>query len=63
MSSTPQPAICRTRSRAPSASAPRSILADPKDTVLSGRGLVKTFGKVVGLDGVNIDLFPARSCR
>jgi fructose transport system ATP-binding protein len=34
------------------------VLADPKDTVLSGRGLVKTFGKVVGLDGVNIDLFP-----
>ncbi|MFC4044891.1 ATP-binding cassette domain-containing protein [Dactylosporangium siamense] len=26
--------------------------------VLSARGLVKTFGRVVGLDGVDIDLFP-----
>ena len=26
--------------------------------MLSARGLVKTFGKVVGLDGVNLDLFP-----
>ena len=34
------------------------LLADPKATVLSGRGLIKTFGKVVGLDGVNVDLFP-----
>ena len=34
------------------------ILADPKDTVLSGRGLIKTFGRVVGLDGVDVDLFP-----
>ena len=24
------------------------ILADPKETVLSGRGLIKTFGRVVG---------------
>ena len=34
------------------------ILADPDETVLSARGLVKTFGKVVGLDGVDVDLFP-----
>ena len=34
------------------------VLADPSKTVLSARGLIKTFGKVVGLDGVNIDLFP-----
>ena len=34
------------------------VLADPSETVLSGRGLIKTFGKVVGLDGVNVDLFP-----
>ena len=34
------------------------ILADPNETVLSARGLVKTFGKVVGLDGVDVDLFP-----
>ncbi|GAA1613467.1 ATP-binding cassette domain-containing protein [Actinoplanes couchii] len=26
--------------------------------VLSARGLVKTYGKVVGLDGVDLDLFP-----
>jgi fructose transport system ATP-binding protein len=26
--------------------------------ILSARGLVKTFGRVVGLDGVDIDLFP-----
>ena len=34
------------------------LLADPSETVLSARGLIKTFGKVVGLDGVNLDLFP-----
>jgi fructose transport system ATP-binding protein len=34
------------------------VLADTKDTVLSGRGLIKTFGRVVGLDGVDVDLFP-----
>src|ERR671911_1425421 len=34
------------------------VLADTSETVLSGRGLVKTFGKVVGVDGVDIDLFP-----
>ena len=34
------------------------VLAEPADTVLSGRGLIKTFGRVVGLDGVDIDLFP-----
>ena len=34
------------------------ILADPATTELSGRGLIRTFGKVIGLDGVNIDLFP-----
>ncbi len=33
-------------------------LADPTQTVLSARGLIKTFGKVIGLDGVNVDLFP-----
>ena len=26
--------------------------------MLSGRGLIKTFGRVVGLDGVDVDLFP-----
>jgi fructose transport system ATP-binding protein len=26
--------------------------------VLSGRGLVKTFGRVIGLDGVDLDLYP-----
>ncbi|HEX3198039.1 MAG TPA: ATP-binding cassette domain-containing protein, partial [Propionibacteriaceae bacterium] len=34
------------------------VLADPSETVLSGRGLIKTFGRVVGLDGVDVDLFP-----
>lgn len=33
-------------------------LADPSQTVLSGRNLIKTYGKVIGLDGVNLDLFP-----
>ncbi|MFI5959443.1 ATP-binding cassette domain-containing protein [Cryptosporangium sp. NPDC051539] len=28
------------------------------DPVLSARGLVKTFGRVVGLDGVDLDLYP-----
>ena len=39
------------------------MLADPGETVLSARGLIKTFGRVIGLDGVNVDLFPARSSR
>jgi hypothetical protein len=26
--------------------------------VLQGRGLVKTFGRVIGLDGVDIELYP-----
>jgi ABC-type glutathione transport system ATPase component len=34
------------------------VLADPAKTVLSARGLLKTFGKVIGIDGVDIDLFP-----
>ena len=29
-----------------------------RQPVLSARGLVKTFGRVVGLDGVDLDLFP-----
>jgi fructose transport system ATP-binding protein len=29
-----------------------------RTAILSGRGLVKTFGRVVGLDGVDIDLYP-----
>jgi len=35
---------------------PAGDLADPSTTVLSGRKLIKTFGKVIGLDGVDIDL-------
>ena len=34
------------------------ILAEPSQTVLSARSLIKTFGRVIGLDGVDIDLFP-----
>lgn len=30
----------------------------PRTPVLSARGLVKTFGRVVGLDGVDLDLYP-----
>ena len=37
---------------------PAGDLADPSTTVLSARTLIKTFGKVIGLDGVDIDLFP-----
>src|SRR3954471_4041291 len=32
--------------------------ADVRRPVLSARGLVKTFGRVVGLDGVDLDLYP-----
>lgn len=32
--------------------------AESRTPVLSGRGLVKTFGRVVGLDGVDLDLYP-----
>ena len=34
------------------------VLADPARPVLSARGLIKTFGRVVGLDGVDLDLYP-----
>ena len=37
---------------------PAGDLADPSTTVLSARKLIKTFGKVIGLDGVDVDLFP-----
>ena len=37
---------------------PAGDLADPSTTVLSARKLIKTFGKVIGLDGVDLDLFP-----
>jgi fructose transport system ATP-binding protein len=37
---------------------PAGELVDPSTTVLSARGLIKTFGKVIGLDGVDIDLSP-----
>jgi fructose transport system ATP-binding protein len=33
-------------------------IADPSQTVLSARKLIKTFGKVIGLDGVDLDLYP-----
>ena len=33
------------------------VLANTADTVLSARGMLKTFGMVVGVDGVDVDLF------
>lgn len=33
--------------------------ADGRSPVLQARGLVKTFGRVVGLDGVDLELYPA----
>jgi fructose transport system ATP-binding protein len=33
-------------------------VADPSQTVLSARKLIKTFGPVIGLDGVDLDLYP-----
>ncbi|NYF59601.1 ATP-binding cassette domain-containing protein [Micromonospora purpureochromogenes] len=40
------------------ASRPDAPDSDQRSPVLSARGLVKTFGKVVGLDGVDLDLYP-----
>ncbi len=31
---------------------------DPRTAVLSARKLIKTYGKVIGLDGVDMDLYP-----
>ena len=31
---------------------------DTREPVLKARGLIKTFGRVVGLDGVDLDLYP-----
>ena len=33
-------------------------IANPNQTVMSARKLIKTFGKVIGLDGVDLDLYP-----
>ena len=41
-----------------SPAAPGQHSADGRTPVLSARGLVKTFGRVVGLDGVDFDLYP-----
>ena len=38
--------------------APTTAAVDDREPVLSARGLVKTFGRVVGLDGVDFDLYP-----
>lgn len=35
-----------------------STVASDRQPVLSGRGLYKTFGRVVGIDNVDIDLYP-----
>jgi fructose transport system ATP-binding protein len=40
------------------APSPSSSSVRSESPVLSARGLVKTFGKVVGLDGVDLDLYP-----
>ena len=40
------------------APAPTTSTIDARSPVLSARGLVKTFGRVVGLDGVDFDLYP-----
>jgi len=36
----------------------QGAVADARRPVLSARGLVKTYGRVVGLDGVDVDLYP-----
>ena len=36
----------------------QDAVADARRPVLSARGLVKTYGRVVGLDGVDLDLYP-----
>jgi fructose transport system ATP-binding protein len=33
-------------------------VVDPSQTVLSARKLIKTFGPVIGIDGVDLDLYP-----
>jgi fructose transport system ATP-binding protein len=35
-----------------------SKAADGRTPVLQGKGLIKTFGRVIGLDGVDIELYP-----
>ncbi|GAA4244438.1 ATP-binding cassette domain-containing protein [Dactylosporangium darangshiense] len=47
-----------TTTRVPSAGGDAPDTKGQQQPVLSGRGLVKTFGRVVGLDGVDIDLYP-----
>ncbi len=37
---------------------PEAIQDSSRTPVLSARGLVKTFGRVIGLDGVDLDLYP-----
>ncbi|GAB3753320.1 ATP-binding cassette domain-containing protein [Zhihengliuella somnathii] len=44
--------------RTESSEAPSARAGDGREPILRARGLVKTFGRVVGLDGVNLDLYP-----
>ena len=37
---------------------PSTAPADTREPVLRARGLIKTFGRVIGLDGVDLDLYP-----
>ena len=42
----------------PQPASPEPSAALERSPILSARGLVKTFGRVVGLDGVDLDLYP-----
>jgi len=46
------------QSGAAQSGAAQSGAAQDRTAVLSARGMVKTFGRVVGLDGVDLDLYP-----
>jgi fructose transport system ATP-binding protein len=58
MTTTPQTSDLAEQERGTVGLGSPPILAEPSQTILSARGLIKTFGKVVGLDGVDVDLFP-----
>ena len=51
-------AMSRPKSRAPSGSARRRCWPTRRTRCCRPAKLIKTFGKVVGLDGVDVDLFP-----
>src|ERR1700674_5186247 len=58
MSTQPTPSTATTAAAPPTPPTTPTTLPVRKQPILTARGLVKRFGVVVGLDGVDLDLYP-----